>query len=254
VCAVRPHSAALASPLRRDLLDAFAAQAAVLVQRDAAERDRRRAASHDLQRALLDNVSHELKTPAAVIRSGVERLRHDPSAPVLAEIESAARRLDRVTSQLVTLSRVEAGLVEPQAEWCEARDLLEEVAAEAKDDRLRVEAPEALTFHADAQLLHAALANFSRNALEHSTDTVELGAARRDAMVELTVSDRGPGLPAEAFARFWRGQGSKPGGLGLGLSIARHFVEAQGGIVEVRQREGGGTVVAIRLPAGPEPA
>jgi two-component system sensor histidine kinase KdpD len=254
VCAVRPHSTALASPLRRDLLDAFAAQAALLVQRDEAERDRRRAASHDLQRALLDNVSHELKTPAAVIRSGVERLRHDPAAPVLDEIESAARRLDRVTTQLVTLSRVESGLVEPQTEWCEARDLLEEVAAEVKDPRVRIEAPEDLTFRADPSLLHAALTNLMRNALDHSVDGIELQAVRSDAWVELTVADRGPGVPPEAFARFWRGGGARPGGLGLGLSIARHFVEAQGGTLTLRTRAGGGSIFAIRLPAGPGPA
>jgi two-component system, OmpR family, sensor histidine kinase KdpD len=254
VCAVRPHSTALASPLRRDLLDAFAAQAAVLVQRDEAERDRRRAASHDLQRALLDNVSHELKTPAAVIRSGVERLRHNPAAPVLDEIESAARRLDRVTTQLVTLSRVESGLVEPQTEWCEARDLLEEVAAEVKDPRVRVEAPEDLTFRADPSLLHAALTNLMRNALDHSADGIELQAVRSDAWVELIVADRGPGVPPEAFARFWRGGGARPGGLGLGLSIARHFVEAQGGTLTLRTRAGGGSIFAIRLPAGPGPA
>jgi len=248
VCAVRPHSSALASPLRRDLLDAFAAQAAILLQREAAERDRRRAASHDLQRALLDNVSHELKTPAAVIRSGAERLRQDREAPVLDEIESAARRLDRVTSQLVTLSRVEAGLVEPQIEWCEARDLLEEVAGESKDTRVEMAAPDGLTFQADAQLLHAALANLVRNALDHSADAVEVKAERADGDIEFTVSDSGPGVPADAFLRFWRGQESKSGGLGLGLSIARHFVEAQGGMLNVREREGGGSVFSIRLP------
>lgn len=254
VCAVRPHSSALASPLRRDLLDAFAAQAAVLVQRDAGESDRRRAASHDLQRALLDNVSHELKTPVAVIRSGVERLRQAPEAPVLDEIESSARRLDRVTSQLVTLSRVEAGLIEPQTEWCEARDLLDEVAGELRDPRIAVVDSVGLTFKADAQLLHAALANLVRNALEHSKEGVEMHAARRDDFIELTVSDRGPGVPEDAFARFWRGRGAKPGGLGLGLSIARHFVEAQGGILEVHERAGGGSVFSIRLPVGADAA
>lgn len=251
VCAVRPQTSALASPLRRDLLDAFAAQAAVLLQRNEAETSRRRAASHDLQRALLDNVSHELKTPAAVMRSGVERLRHDLSSPVIDEMDAAARRLDRVTTQLVTLSRVEAGMVEPRMEWCEARDLLDEVAGEVKDERLAVEAPDGLTFHADPQLLHGALVNLIRNALDYSVGGVELRAGRTGTQVEISVADRGPGVPPDAFERFSRGGEAKPGGLGLGLSIARHFVEAQGGTLEARGREGGGSILAICLPAVP---
>lgn len=254
VLAVRPRTAVLASPLQRDLLDAFAAHAAVLIERDQADRARRRAASHDLQRALLDNVSHELKTPVAVIHAGVERLRQCPDTPVLDEMESAVARLDRVTGQLVTLSRVEAGLLEPHPEICEAGDLLREVGAEFNDARISVHEPPVLTFRADAGLLHVALANLVRNALDHSDAAVELASAAAGDCVELTVSDRGPGVSPEVFMRFWRGEGAKPGGLGLGLSIARHFVEAQSGSVEARARPGGGSIFAIRLPAAAVPS
>lgn len=254
VLAVRPRTTLLASPLQRDLLDAFAAHIAVLIERDEADRARRRAASHDLQRALLDNVSHELKTPVAVIRAGVERLRVAPDTPVLDEMEAAAARLDRVTGQLVALSRVESGLVEPHPEVCDAGDLLREVCAEFKNARLSVQAPAALNFRADAGLLHVALSNLVRNALEHSDASVELAAAAAGGSVELTVADRGPGVSPEAFSRFWRGASAKPGGLGLGLSIARHFVEAQGGSVEARMRAGGGSIIAVRLPAAEVPS
>lgn len=248
VLAVRPGTTVLASPLRRDLLDAFAAQAAVLIERAEAERARRRAASHDLQRALLDNVSHELKTPAAVIRAGVERLRHDPASPVLDELAAAAARLDRVTTQLVTLSRVEAGLVQPQPEQCDARDLLEEVSADFPGSSVRLSAPDALTFRADPGLLHGALANLVRNALEHAGGEVELAAAQRaGGGIEITVADRGPGVGPDAFERFRRAGGARPGGLGLGLSIARHFVEAQGGALTVEPRAEGGSVFRVRL-------
>ncbi|MDX2082055.1 MAG: DUF4118 domain-containing protein [Terrimicrobiaceae bacterium] len=249
ILAVRPRTAALASPLRRDLLDAFAAQAAVLIERAEAESARRRAASHDLQRALLDNVSHELKTPAAVIRAGVERLRADPSSPVLDELAAAAARLDRVTTQLVTLSRAEAGLIQLDPALCDAADLLEEVAAEFHDARVHVQAPPGLEFRADPALLHTAIENLVRNALDYTTGPVELGASAAGGMVALTVADRGSGLPEGVFERFRRGDASKPGGLGLGLSISRHFVQAVGGQWDLHEREGGGSVFRIRLPA-----
>jgi two-component system, OmpR family, sensor histidine kinase KdpD len=257
VCAVRPQSSALASPLRRDLLDAFAAQAAVLLHRNEAERNRRRAASHDLQRALLDNVSHELRTPVTVIRSGVERLRQDPSAPVLDEVESAARRLDRVTSQLVTLSRVQSGLVAPQPEMCDARDLLGEVASEfgAEAPRIRIECRD-FTFSADAGLLHTALSNLVRNALQYSPagSEVVLRASDVDGAAIFSVDDRGPGIPEDQrgrlFERFQRGQDVTSFGMGLGLSIAKCFAEAIGGSLTCSDRDGGGTKFSIHLPTG----
>lgn len=249
--AIRPRTAAMASPVRRDLLDAFAAHLAVLIDRERADVARRRAASHDLQRALLDNVSHEIKTPAAVIRAGVEQLRRDPSAPVLGELATAAARLDRVTSQLVTLSRAEAGLIEPKTEVCDVADLLAEVATECDSDRLKVDPPVALELCADPALLHTALVNIVRNALENSSAEVVLDAVASGGGTSFRVADRGPGLPEGGFERFQRGRDARPGGLGLGLPIARHFVEAQGGTLEARPREGGGTQVSLHFPDHP---
>jgi len=264
VLALRPSTGDLASPLRRDLLDAFAAHIVVLIEREEALRAQRDAriqdASHRLQRALLDEVSHELKTPVAVITASVERLRQSPagedSRDLMCEVESAARRLDRVTSQLVTLSRVQAGLVAPQPEVCDARDLLGEIASEfgADASRIRIECGD-FTFSADAGLLHTALSNLVRNALQYSPAGSEiiLRGTEANGGAVFSVDDRGPGIPEDQrgrlFERFQRGHDVTSVGLGLGLSIAKCFAEAIGGSLTCRDRDGGGTQFAIHLPA-----
>lgn len=263
VLALRPAGNDLASPLRRDLLDAFAAHIVVLIERDEALRAQRdakiRDASHRLQRALLDEVSHELKTPVAVITAAVERLRESPaeadSSGLLREVESAARRLERVTSQLVTLSRVQSGLVVPNPEMCDARDLLGEIASEfgAEAARIRIECRD-FTFSADAGLLHTALSNLVRNALQYSPagSEVVLQASDADGAAIFSVDDRGPGIPEDQrgrlFERFQRGHDATSFGMGLGLSIAKCFSEAIGGSLTCSDREGGGTHFAIHLP------
>ncbi|MBE2180254.1 MAG: sensor histidine kinase KdpD [Chthoniobacterales bacterium] len=265
VLALRPGGNELANPLRRDLLDAFAAHLVVLIERDEALRTLRdskiQAASNQLQRALLDEVSHELKTPVAVIGTAVERLRETASglesADLLHDVELAARRLDRVTSQLMTLSRVQAGLVIPQPEHCDAHDLLSEIAGEFGEEaaRIRIDC-ESFTFSADAGLLHTALANLVRNALQYSpaTGDVILRGREQGNAVVFSVDDRGPGMPEDKheklFERFARGPGVTSPGMGLGLSIAKRFTEAIGGALSCENRDGGGTTFAIRLPRG----
>lgn len=266
VLALRPSGSNLANPLRRDLLDAFAAHLVVLIERDEAIRANRevriQAASHQLQRTLLDDVSHELKTPVSVITAAIARLRmvvpDKESTDLMKEVESAAKRLDRVTSQLVTLSRVQSGLVTPLPEHCDARDLLDEIVAEfsVEGHRVRIEGDN-FTFSTDANLLHTALSNLVRNALQYSPaeSTVVLRADESEASLRFSVEDRGVGIPENQqerlFRRFERGADVKTTGMGLGLSIAKHLTEALGGTVSCRSRPGMGTIFSLQLPRKP---
>lgn len=263
VLALRPQDESLRSPLRRDLLDAFAAHLTVLIEKEEFQRSARdarlAAASQRLQRALLDQVSHELKTPAAVIQAAAERLSgatgEDPA--LIAEIRLATTRLNRVVTQLVTLSRVEAGLIRPHLEVCDMRDLLDEVLGELGLDRRRIDIECGdLIFRTDASLLHTALSNLLLNALQHAPSGSPVRVqARLDAAGDLIVDVANSGKPiapddrARIFERFARGSDARPGGMGLGLSIARHFVEAVGGRLELVDNPSDETVFRVTLPA-----
>ncbi|MBE2213598.1 MAG: sensor histidine kinase KdpD [Opitutaceae bacterium] len=270
VLAMRPHDDSLRSPLRRDLLDAFAAHLTVLVEKEDMQRGvrdaRLAAASQRLQRALLDQVSHELKTPAAVIQAAAERLSgatgDDPS--LIAEIRQATSRLNRVVTQLVTLSRVEAGLIRPNLEVCDARDLLDEVIGDLGPARQQVQVIcDEFEFRTDAMLLHTAIGNLVLNAVQHSPSgsTVRVQARRNAAGAGcIEVTNTGNSIPpaerSRIFERFARGSDARPGGMGLGLSIARHFVEAVGGRLELADEVPEETTFRITLPvdAIPSPA
>ena len=106
----------------------------------------------------------------------------------------------------------------------------------------------------DARLIEQALVTLLSNAAAHGTSDqpIQVSAARDDSMLVISVADHGPGLaPGEekkVFEKFYRGPRTRPGGIGLGLSIARQLVEANGGQIVAQNRHGGGAVFSIRLP------
>ncbi|MBS0664749.1 MAG: DUF4118 domain-containing protein [Verrucomicrobia bacterium] len=258
---------------QRDLIEAFAAQIALLVEREqlraASERERRLAESERLHRTLLDSVSHELKTPLAVLRSAVERLEAAPGGPttvLTAEIRTAAARLDDTVANLLHQTRLESGAVRPRLDWCDPRDLITAARRRAGDAlanrpvTLEIE-PDVPLVRTDAVLTEHALANLLLNAARHTPagSAVRI-AARCDVVnprLRLEVGDRGPGIPVERrrdlFQKFQRGPRAPAGGLGLGLSIARGFMLAQGGDAVVSDEPGGGACFSLLLPFA-EPA
>ena len=259
---------------QRDLLDAFARQLALIVERDhlraASEREKLLAASDKLHRTLLDSVSHELRTPLAVITGSLENLT-DASSEVersayIAESRSAARRLNRLVSNLLDQTRLESGALKPRLDWCDLRDLVNAAVASAGDllasHPLTIDIPDDLPpIRADFALTEQALANLLLNAAQHTppqtpiafTGSLDLSASR----IQLTVTDQGPGIAPELrekiFQKFARPENARAGGLGLGLSIVRGFVVAQGGEIRVTENPGGGTRFIISLPHHPPP-
>ena len=243
---------------QRELLDAFASQLALFVNKERALEESRSAQisrqSQKLQKTLFDSVSHELKTPLAAISAALQQ-----PQPDRAELQQAVRRLTRTVDHLLDATRLESGLLQPLREWCEPGELVREAVSLVglKKQSVKVIVAKNLPMvFVDAHLVEQALGALLSNAAAHGTsdEPIEVSAARDDSMLVFSVADHGPGLaPGEenkVFEKFYRGPGPPAGALGLGLSIARQLVEAHGGQIVAQNQENGGARFSIRLPIG----
>jgi two-component system sensor histidine kinase KdpD len=247
----------------RGLLEAFAAQIALAVEKDRLAQASRRAEvaaqSGQLQRALFDTVSHELKTPLAAIAAALEQ----PSgSDAIGEIRQAVTRLESVVNNLLDMTRLESGLLKPALEWCDASELLHAAMGRAssalRGREVIIRVPGELPpVRLDAGLTEQAVALLMANAAGYSPEgmPVEVAASVAGDAFRIDVSDHGRGLdPGEevrVFEKFYRGANAPKGGIGLGLSIAQRLIQAQGGEITARNRAGGaGACFSIRLPAG----
>lgn len=253
---------------QRDLLEAFARQAALVLDRqrlqESEQHARLLAESERLGKSLLNSISHELRTPLAAITSATSGLRAAGAltaaqATLAGEIEEASARLNRLVRNLLDVARLESGHLRPQLDWCDPADLcqvaVKAVAAQYVGRPLTVNVPSGLPLvRVDFVLLEQALVNLLANAAAHTPPAtpVELTAGVEDKELLLQVSDHGPGLAeadlARVFDKFFRAENAKAGGTGLGLSIVKGFVEANGGRVEAANRPDSGAVFTIRLP------
>jgi len=256
---------------QRDLLEAFARQLALVVEREhlreAGEREKLLAESDKLHRVLLDSVSHELRTPLAVITSSLENLggaAGELRESLIAEGRAAARRLNRLVGNLLDQTRLESGALRPRLDWCDARDLINAALDGVRDELAGhplevILADDMPPIRADFALMEQALANLLFNASRHTPAGTPVfltaGIERGGTRAFFTVADRGPGFPLamreRLFKKFERGDAARAGGLGLGLSIVRGFVVAQGGDIVVGENPGGGAVFTIYLPHAP---
>jgi two-component system sensor histidine kinase KdpD len=253
------------APPQRDLLDAFVPQIAVVLDhqrlRDEEHEARLVSESERLGKTLLNSVSHELKTPLAALQGVAERLQAHPSddLSVLGEFRTALARLNRVVNNILNMSRLEAGTIRPRLDWCDVTELCS-AALDLTGDMLshhrviRQIPPDLPMVKLDQALIEQALANFLVNAAMHTPQGTEvlLRAALADSRLELSVLDRGPGLPAgeieSLFVKFVRGPSAPAGGSGLGLAIARGFARAHGGDAIALQRDGGGAQFTLLIP------
>jgi two-component system, OmpR family, sensor histidine kinase KdpD len=223
--------------------------------------------SERLRKTLLDCVSHELKTPLAAIGAASQELvRSAPNVQnaqmlkqLAGEIHDGSRRLNRVVNNLLDMNRLESGVIRPRQEWCDVRELLQsavEIERESLNGReVRLDLPEDMPLALmDHTLIEQAVAKLIANAASHapSRSPIEIDGDYQVDRLIMSVSDRGPGLSPDlterVFEKFYRGDSHKPGGLGLGLSIARGFVEAHGGKLTAENRDGGGARFIISLP------
>jgi signal transduction histidine kinase len=235
------------------------------------DRMRERLAQLDrARREFIANASHELRTPLFSIGGFLELLDDEELAPntrqeFLATMRDQLKRLSKLATELLDLSRLDAGQIdlerEPVSLAATARLVADDYAAVASqsDHALRVEADESALAVGDEQRIVQIIRNLVENALVHTPPgtMVRLRAVRLPAGVVLSVEDDGPGIRREqrshVFERFYRGDGRQASGSGLGLAIAQELAEAMSGTLELESRPGR-TVFSLILPAAaPEP-
>ena len=257
-------------PDQLEVLRAFADQLSVALQgrslRAAAADAEILAEANALRTALLQAVSHDLRTPLASIKASASGLLQpdvtfadEDRIALLQNIDAAADRLDNMVRDLLDMSRLQAGALGSGT----GEVALEEIVASALGSvpasigRVDVDVSESLPLvHADGGLLERALANLISNAVAWSPPDaqVRIDAGLVGQFVDLRVVDRGPGIPEHArdrvFAPFQRvGDRSNEAGVGLGLAIARGFIDAIGAHLDVEDTPGGGLTMSIRLRA-----
>ena len=276
--AQRPLDAGLPSREETRLLALAADQLALALRRE----DLRRAAtqteiarqSDALKSALLDAVSHDLRTPLASIRAAAGTL-VDPELPPTAAdaraagtvIELEATRLDQLVRDVLDLSRIEGGGLRPDLEALDLRDVVEPIVERLRpalgEREVRVTLPDDLPpIAGDAVLLDAVISNLVENAARHapSPAAVAISAHRNGGTVELTVDDGGPGVPDDdlerLFDKFFRveraGEGSRRG-MGIGLAVVRGLTESMGGRVAAERSPLGGLRVVVDIPVASDP-
>jgi K+-sensing histidine kinase KdpD len=232
--------------------------------RTADQRAKLFAESERMHQTLLDGVAHELKTPIAVLRSAVDQLgTEDPSRReyLVGEVRIAAHRLEGLVANLLNQSRLESGMLKAQLDWCDGHDLAAAACRAAgyqlKSRPLTVRIPADLPiFQADAVLMEQAIAHLLLNAALHTPPPgrihVDGGTSSDSKQVFIAVTDEGPGVPPELhsriFEKFSYGSPGRKRGLGLGLSIVRGFMRAQGGEVSVESPPQGGSRFTLSLP------
>lgn len=252
----------------RRVLAAFAAQAAVVLDRrrlrEEADRARALAEGNRIRTALLAAVSHDLRTPLAGIKAAVSSLRSDDvawseedRAELLEGIEEGADRLDHLVGNLLDMSRLQTGTVTPLIREIDLDEVVPMALVGVPEDGVALDIPETLPMVAvDPGLLERSVANLVENAVKYSprdSDVLVAASAIADR-VELRVVDRGPGVPDDAkeriFAPFQRyGDAPRGAGVGLGLAVARGFAEAMGGSLTAEDTPGGGLTMVLTLRA-----
>src|SRR5215468_163131 len=260
-------------PVTNRLLDGLAAQAAAALDRDRlrtqAAQAEALAEGNRMRTALLAAVSHDLRTPLASIKASVSTLRQtdvdwtaEDEAALLATIEQSADRLDALIGNLLDMSRLTTGSLQPFLR-ATAIDEVAPVALRGLDGGagLRLLVPDGLPLvHTDPGLLERVLANLFANALAYSPPdhSPELRASQSASGVLLEIVDHGRGVPDELKQRMFepfqrldaRGGGPMAGtGVGLGLAVVKGFLDTMGGSVEAADTPGGGLTMRVSLPA-----
>ncbi len=268
VLSVRPEAEEAFGLSERDLLEAFSVLIGLVLEKDHIIQAFKRAeileASEQLRRALLQSVSHELKTPLSTVQAGIDALArqsdHDQrSESTLREVRVAVRRLHRVINNLLSMTRIESGVIQPNLDWCEITELIQSAIELAGDSigeyRILIEADPGLPMvKLDQALLEQCLCNLFLNAAANSPPgtAIHVCALVTEEKLILSVLDEGKGIPqkdlTQIFDMFYRGSDAAPGGTGLGLAIVNGFVRAHGGGVRAANRDGGGAEFVLTIP------
>ncbi|HEU5085791.1 MAG TPA: ATP-binding protein, partial [Roseiflexaceae bacterium] len=256
-------------PEQRRLLDAFANQIGLAVERtllaDEARAAQIQAEAERMRASLLSTVSHDLRTPLATITgASTSRLEEgttlsdDVRRELVHVIASESERLSRLVSNLLDMTRIEARAVQVAKEWQPLDEVvgaaLTRLESQLAERPVQVAlSPDVPLVPVDGVLIEQVLLNLLENAIKHTSlgTPIAIHAVLRGHEVVVSVADRGPGLPQgeeqRVFEKFYRAS-STPGGAGLGLAICKGIVEAHGGRIWAEQRSGGGAVFQFTIP------
>ena len=220
-----------------------------------------------LYNTVLNSLSHELRTPIATILGAADgllqkdnKLSEENKRELTCEISTASLRLNAQVENLLNMSRLEAGFIQPKPDWCDLTELIYSVTNKLEPElishRLIIEIQESLPlFRLDFGMMDQIIQNLVKNAIQHtqpgSSIVIDAAYAREQCLV--TISDSGKGFPANeterVFDKFYRLQNSSTGGIGLGLSIVKGFVLALEGTVQAGKSRLGGAEFRIAIPA-----
>jgi len=234
-----------------------------------------RAKAEELRSSLLSTVSHDLRTPLAIITGTATALRDESPALTQGQLESLdtivdeAKRLEKILTNLLAITRVESG-AELHRDWVPVEELvgsaLERTEAALSGRDVQIDLAADIGAEVDPILTEQLLLNLLENAAKHTPAEapIEIRAFREAGGVAIEISDRGPGLPAgtedQVFQKFFRGpetraaRVSRAAGAGLGLAVCRGIANAHGGTIDARRRTGGGATFHVWLPGGDAPA
>jgi two-component system, OmpR family, sensor histidine kinase KdpD len=219
--------------------------------------------------AVLHAISHDLRSPLTGITTAASGLRDQgisfgDHAELVSVITDEAARLSRLVDDLLDLSRIEAGAVDPQPDWCDLRDVAVRAAAQVR--AMHGDHPIAFAMPSDLPLVRIdpvqaerVLTNLIENAVKFSPPDapVRITGSAGGARVTVRVIDKGSGIPRSQRARIFEPfvRGREPGhGSGLGLAICRGFVEANGGRIMLQAGASEETAFAVSFPLAPQPA
>jgi two-component system, OmpR family, sensor histidine kinase KdpD len=261
----------LLPPDQRELMGIFLDQTALAITRADLAKEAKRAEilqeADKLQRALLNSVSHNLRTPLASVLGVLNTILEDASLldvptqqSLLKTAQSEARQLDWLVQNLLDMTRLEGGAIRAKAEPCDVHDVvaaaLRQLGESARSHAILVTiAPGLPLVPMDDVLMVQVLVNLLDNALKYSPGdaSVEIQARLDAGRLEIRVLDHGRGIPEaeleRVFDKFYRvAVPGAPKGTGLGLSICKGFVEAHNGRILAKRRTEGGTEIAVFLP------
>lgn len=272
LAARHPEQGSRFSLAQRKLMEAFAAQAAVVVERTRLAEEARRAQllmeAEKLHAALLHSISHALRTPLAAIIGSLSTLL-DPGQggldiAIRRDLTETAReeaeRLNDLVGNLLDMTRLEVGHLKLLVDWYDVEDVLGAAIGQAQRSLggrpVQVQMEEDLPLvPLDQTLIVEVVKNLLNNAAKYSPPgtPIDISARKAGGAVEIRVADRGLGIPPEdrerVFEKFYRvDRPGRPAGTGLGLAICKGIVEAHHGQIWAEARDGGGTMITFTLP------
>ena len=243
----------ISNALEREFLGELAVKARILVESD------------KLYTTLFNLISHEFRIPIATIMGASDTLLISQTSEknreeLYNEIFKASARLNHLIENLLNMSRLESGKISLRPDWCDVNDLVNKVSQNLKQEleqfKLITVIPDDMPLvKIDFGLMEHVLYNLLLNSCQHSSGSreIKLEASYVNGNFIIALSDNGPGFPPEVlpivFDKFFRVDGTKPGGLGLGLSIVKGLVESHNGTVSVANGINGGALFTIAIPS-----